>query len=218
MAAVLAAALLTGLLVYAVLATPEPNRIAEGAAASTALQEPATPTASARPTTAVPGVAARPATLPEVRPVAAPVRVSIPSIDAELPIVPTGVTAQGAMELPDDPRVAGWYKHGPDPTSTAGAMVLAAHIDSPDRVGPLERLGQVAPGDDVIVSTEEEEIRYVIERVDGYPKTVIDLDAVFARDDVPRLHIVSCGGPWDPEVGSYEDNIVAVAVRADSLS
>jgi sortase (surface protein transpeptidase) len=219
--AVLAAALLAGLLVYAVLGRGTPDRITDAAEASQALAEPTptvtppSPTAAPTPATSVP---ARPATLPPVRPVAVPTQVAISSIDAELSVVPTGVTADGLMEIPADPRVAGWYRYGPDPLSESGAVVVSAHIDSKERVGPLARLGQVSPGDEVVVTTADEEVRYVIERVDSYPKTVIDLDAVFTRDGAPRLHIVTCGGEWDASAGSYEDNIVAVAVRADTVS
>lgn len=221
MVAVLAAALLAGLLVYAVLGRGTPDRITDATEASQALAEPTptvtppSPTAAPTPATSVP---ARPATLPPVRPVAVPTQVAISSIDAELSVVPTGVTADGLMEIPADPRVAGWYRYGPDPLSESGAVVVSAHIDSKERVGPLARLGQVSPGDEVVVTTADEEVRYVIERVDSYPKTVIDLDAVFTRDGAPRLHIVTCGGEWDASAGSYEDNIVAVAVRADTVS
>ncbi|KAB7743883.1 sortase [Nostocoides sp. F2B08] len=223
--AVLAAALLAGLLVYVLVGAGSPNRITEETAASEALAE-STPTATSQapaPTassssTPVPTVAAKPATLPPVRPAAAPTEVAISSIDAELSVIPTGVTTDGLMEIPADPRVAGWYRYGPDPLSDSGAVVVSAHIDSKERVGPLARLGQVSPGDEVIVTTAGEEVRYVIERVDSYPKTVIDLDAVFTRDGAPRLHIVTCGGEWDASAGSYEDNIVAVAVRSDAVS
>lgn len=215
---ILAAALLSGAIVYAVVASFGPNRIADSDAASSALREPtaavttpAAPPSETRRTT----LSARPATPPPVSPKAVPTRVAVPSIGAELPIVPTGVTGDGAMEIPDDPRTAGWYRYGPDPTTDSGAVVVSAHIDSRELVGPLARLGEVSPGDEVLVAVADEEVRYVIERVDRYPKRVIDLDAVFDRNGAPRLHLVTCGGEWDPGTGSYEDNVVAVAVRAD---
>ena len=217
--AILAATLLTGAVVYALLAGFGPNRITDAAAAEAALGAPnpattaTTPMGSAGPSTGP--VATSPATLPPVAASAVPTRVEIARIGAELPVVPTGVTPDGAMEIPEDPRIAGWYRFGPGPTTERGATVLSAHIDSPERVGPLSRLGELSPGDEVIVTTDDEEVRYVIERVDSYPKTVIDLDAVFDRDGSPRLHLVTCGGDWDPAAGSYADNVIAVAVRVD---
>lgn len=217
--AILAATLLTGVLVYAVLTSLGPNRIADAASATEALRDPAaTSSATASPATPQESpsiVATGPATPPPVANPVPPTQVTIPSIDAMLPVVATGVTTDGAMEIPDDPRVAGWYRFGPDPTSESGATVVSAHIDSRERVGPLARLGEVAPGAEIIVTTGTEEVRYVIERVDSYPKTVIDLDTVFDRAGSPRLHLVTCGGEWDPATGSYEDNVIAVAVRAD---
>lgn len=221
-AAVLAAALLAGAMVYVLVTSLSPNRISDAAAADVALRDPLTtattaptPSTSAPATPAAPLVNAAPATAPPVTPVTAPTSVAIPSIGATLSVVPTGVTADGAMEIPDDPRVAGWYRFGPGPANDTGATVLAAHIDSQARVGPLAQLRGATPGDEIIVTTGDQKVRYVIERVDSYPKTVIDLDSVFDRDGSPRLHLVTCGGEWDPSTGSYEDNIIAVAVRAD---
>lgn len=218
--AILAVALLAGTIVYALLASFGPNRITDPDAAATALgqRETAavtTPVPSPEQSPDGPTLTARPATPPTVSSRAVPSGVVIPAIGAELPIVPTGVTEDGAMEIPDDPRTAGWYRYGPDPTTDSGAMVMSAHIDSRELVGPLARLGEVSPGDEVIVAVADEEVRYVVERVDSYPKTAIDLDAVFDRDGSPRLHLVTCGGRWDPATGSYEDNVVAVAVRSD---
>lgn len=215
--AILAATLLTGTIVYAMLASLGPNRITDAADADAALRvpTPTSPAAEPGPLPPAPTVAVSPATPPPVSPTVAPSRVAIPSIDAQLTVVPTGVTPDGAMEIPDDPRIAGWYRFGPDPTTESGATVLSAHIDSRERVGPLARLGDLSPGDEVVVTAGDEEVRYVIERVDSYPKTVIDLDAVFDRTGSPRLHLVTCGGDWDPATGSYEDNVIAVAVRTD---
>ena len=217
---VLTAALLAGAIVYAVLASLGPNRITDADAATSALRETTavrvtTPVPAPEPSASGPILAARPATPPPVPTSAVPSRVAVPSIGAELPVVATGVNSDGAMEIPEDPRTAGWYRFGPDPTTDSGAMVLSAHIDSRELVGPLARLGEVSPGDEIIVAVAEEEVRYVIERVDSYPKTVIDLDAVFDRGGPPRLHLVTCGGEWDAGTGHYEDNVVAVAVRAD---
>jgi len=218
---VLTAALLGAAVVYAVLTAIAPNRITDPDAAATALRDPApvvtaTPTAPpAEPSAPRPTLGVQPATPPPAPDRRAPTRIAVPSIGAELPVVPTGVRDDGAMEIPDDPRTAGWYRFGPGPTTDSGAMVVSAHIDSRELVGPLARLGEVSPGDEVIVAAADEEVRYVIERVDSYPKQVIDLDAVFDRGGAARLHLVTCGGRWDPDTGHYEDNVVAVAVRAD---
>lgn len=138
----------------------------------------------------------------------------IPSLDATLPVVPVGVAKDGQMALPDDPSIAGWYRFGPGPTSDRGASVISAHVDSRDEVGPLAKLDRLDRGDRIIVIVAGEQVEYVVDRVDRYAKTALDLDALFSRTGPARLHLVSCGGEWNPRTRHYEDNVVAVARRA----
>jgi len=42
-------------------------------------------------------------------------------------------------------------------------------------------------------------------------KRVLPLDRLFARDGPARLTLITCGGPFLPEFGSYRDNVVVVA-------
>ena len=56
-------------------------------------------------------------------------RVDYPAIGATLSVVSVGVTEDGAMELPDDSSVGGWYRHGSapgDPEGTAVTGIMAA--------------------------------------------------------------------------------------------
>lgn len=138
----------------------------------------------------------------------------IPSLGATLPVVPVGVAKDGQMAIPDDPSIAGWYRFGAGPTSGSGASVISAHVDSRDEVGPLAKLDRLDRGDRILVIVAGEQVEYVVDRVDRYAKTALDLDALFSRTGPARLHLVSCGGEWNPETGHYEDNVVAVARRA----
>ena len=40
---------------------------------------------------------------------------------------------------------------------------------------------------------------------------VLPLDRLFGRDGPARLTLITCGGPFLPEFGSYRDNVVVVA-------
>lgn len=140
-------------------------------------------------------------------------RVEIPSLDAALPVVAVGVAKDGQMAIPDDPSIAGWYRFGPGPTSQQGASVISAHVDSRDGVGPLSKLDRLGRGDRIVVTVAGEQVGYVVDRVDRYAKTALDLDALFSRTGPARLHLVSCGGEWNPRTRHYEDNVVVVAQR-----
>lgn len=228
----IAAALVAGTLAYAGYAALSPSRLTDPADASAALEPsassagPSTPSPTATPspsatasplpstTRATPTPTRTPSLPKEKKSSASSFRVEIPSLDATLPVVPVGVAKDGQMALPDDPSIAGWYRFGSGPTSDSGASVISAHVDSRDKVGPLAKLDRLDRGDRILVIVAGEQVEYVVDRVDHYAKTALDLDALFSRTGPARLHLVSCGGEWNPETGHYEDNVVAVARRA----
>ena len=43
-------------------------------------------------------------------------------------------------------------------------------------------------------------------------KQRLPAERLFARDGAPRLVLITCGGPFLPDLGSYRDNLVVVAV------
>lgn len=218
-AVVVTAAVLAGGVGYAVaddLSSPsrltDPVDTREALAPTASAGSPATPTRTASPwsSPSPAGPRARPAT-PSAPTTPAPSRLEIPSLGASLPVVPVGVDAGRAMIVPEDPGTAGWYRFGPGPTSPEGASVISAHTDTAGEVGPLSRLDEVQRGDRVTVTVDGEELRYEVRRVDHHSKEALDVDALFSRDGPARLHIVTCGGDFDPRTRSYEDNVVAVA-------
>ena len=148
------------------------------------------------------------------RPNTARFELAIPSVGVRMPVVPVGVAKDGQMALPDDPGVAGWYRFGPSPTSDEGANVISAHVDSRDKVGPLAALPRLKPGARIVVTVDGTRVHYVVERVDQYAKKALDVDALFARSGPARLHLVSCGGEWNPRTRHYDDTVVAIARRA----
>lgn len=203
-----------------------PSRLTDPADTREALAPTASAGSAARSSGATtpspgPAVASTPsATGPRTRPAtpaapapapSPPTRLAIPSLGATLPVRPVGVDEAGAMAIPEDPGTAGWYRFGAGPTSTTGASVISAHTDTADEVGPLSRLDEVRRGDRVTVTVGDEELQYEVRRVDHHSKEALDVDVLFARTGPARLHIVTCGGEFDPRTRSYEDNVVAVA-------
>lgn len=125
---------------------------------------------------------------------------------------PVGVDRRGDMVIPDDPRVAGWYRFGATPGSAAGATVLAAHVDDSEYgSGPLAKLGSLRRGDPVTVTAGRVVHRYRVATVLRLDKGELDTGDLFDRQGPSRLHLVTCGGEFDRATGHYKDNIVVVA-------
>ena len=140
-----------------------------------------------------------------------PTRLAIPDLPASLEVIPVGVTADGAMEIPDDPRTAGWYRYGPKP-GVPGATVISAHVDSKQHGrGPLAELRTLNPGAEVVLTAGGQRHPYRVREVYTAGKDELDLGAVFRREGGEALHLVTCGGEFDATTGHYTDNVVAIA-------
>jgi hypothetical protein len=160
-----------------------------------------TPSAAVPPTTAAG---------PQVAP--APVAISLPATPEAVPLVPVGVLASGALQLPERPSVLGWFAAGAVPGDPAGTVVVAGHVDSAEfGAGPLETLLDLRVGDVVEVADAGGGVhRYSVESRTSHAKSGLPPE-VFRADGPPRLALVTCGGAFDERTGEYADNVVVVA-------
>ncbi|MEP6630719.1 MAG: class F sortase [Lapillicoccus sp.] len=160
-------------------------------------------------TTSTPTAAADPAA-------AAPTRVVLPRLGVDMPVEAQGVDGNGQMGLPPDPGVAGWYRFGAAPADGAGAVVVAAHVDSKRLgVGPFVRLGSARAGDEVELWVAGARITYRVSQVARVDKAQLDAQGLFSLSGPPRLHLVTCTGDYVAGSG-YAQNLVVVADRVTS--
>ena len=143
-----------------------------------------------------------------------PVRARLDTIGIDAPVRPVGVRRDGQMQLPADPRVLGWYRYGSSPGDPAGgATVLAGHLDSRRfGLGPLVRLRDTAVGDTFTLTVRDGTLqRYVVREVTRYDRQGLPA-RLFSRSGPERVHVITCGGPYDADDGGYQLNLVVTAV------
>jgi hypothetical protein len=148
----------------------------------------------------------------DVEPSPAPRRLRIPSIDVDAKIGAIGVEDDGVMEVPENVRNVGWYRYGPAP-GEPGATVIAGHVDSRE-LGPgaFFDLRTLDVGARVTVTDSAgDEHRYDVVARRTYDKSVLPTDRLFSRAGPSQLVLVTCGGTFDSEAGSYRDNVVIYA-------
>jgi LPXTG-site transpeptidase (sortase) family protein len=146
-----------------------------------------------------------------------PERLRIPSLDVDAPVISVGVTGNGDMEVPKDVRDVGWYRHGPAP-GEPGAAVLAGHVDSREQGrGVFFDLRRLDVGSHVVVTNSAGNVqRYEVVARRTYDKPRLPTDALFSRTGPPQLVLITCGGDFDNEAGSYRENVVVYAQPAAS--
>jgi hypothetical protein len=132
-----------------------------------------------------------------------------------MPIVEVGVSADGAMEIPEPFGEAGWYRFGPAPGAAAGTAVVAAHVDTTSESAPFSQLKSLKPGTLVTVQREgAPPLTFRVTGVELMAKDAFDGASVFRREGPPELKLVTCGGRWLDEQQDYGDNVIVTAVPA----
>lgn len=145
----------------------------------------------------------------------APVSLTIPALGVTSPLLTLGLNPDGTVEVPslDDPdSKAGWYKGSPTPGSIGPAIILG-HIDS-KKYGPgvFYKIGSLNPGQEVDVTRQDGTVAvFKIDGVRSYPKDQFPTKDVYGNIDHAGLRLITCGGTFDPNKGSYESNIVVYA-------
>ncbi|HEX6248301.1 MAG TPA: class F sortase [Nocardioidaceae bacterium] len=212
-AAAVALLAVIGLVVSAIALWPRPDQAAPPPTATPAPQT-VSPSAPAAPAPTPSQVARSDARLPggATQQVPRPARVVIASADIDARVRPVGVAEDGQMELPDNPRVMGWYRFGPAP-GEPGSAVLAGHLDSRRfGLGPLARLRNVEVGDPLeVLQSDGTTASYRVRTVERFDRQGLP-DAIFARSGPEVVRVVTCGGEYLPDAGGYQENLVVTAV------
>jgi LPXTG-site transpeptidase (sortase) family protein len=150
------------------------------------------------------------ATLPDSS-VLVPSGLRFDAIGASARVVDVGVSPDGQMEIPGAGEV-GWYRFGATPGGP-GSAVLAAHVAWNGEDGVFRRLIQTTPGDRFVVDYVDGSAReFEVVAVRQYPKGELPADELFTSDGPDQVVLVTCGGSFNRQLSSYDDNIVAYAV------
>ena len=108
---------------------------------------------------------------------------AIPRLHIASPLVQLGIDDLGAMEVPDDPADAGWYRLGPPP-GALGPAVIAGHVTWNQVPAVFFRLSEVRPGDVVEVTRADGRLAvFEVTAVRLFDKTEFPTRAVFGPVD-----------------------------------
>ena len=168
-----------------------------------------TVSSSARVSTAPPSArTARAVTAPRVVLRSRPIHLSIPVLGVSVSVGVLGLNKDRTVEVPTNFAQPGWYKYGPTP-GQVGSSVILGHVDNFRGPAVFFRIGTLRLGDHVIV--READKRTFTFRVIGvrmYPKSKFPDYLVYGPRPYAALQLVTCGGVFDHQTGSYLSNIV----------
>lgn len=146
---------------------------------------------------------------------AVPSRLRQPDLGVDAPVLPVEVRKDGELEVPDDPRLLGWWRQGAHPGGSGGVLI-AGHVDSSDRgPGALFHLARTRPGQTLIVDTNLGPHRYTVTGVRRYDKAELPT-SLFSSTGPGRLTLITCGGEFNTITRQYADNVVVTADPAET--
>lgn len=150
----------------------------------------------------------------------APQVLEIASLGVRADIIERGVDATGGVDPPpfSSPQVAGWYRDGPTP-GAEGAALLVGHVDTETDRAVFYALSGVETGSEVRVTRADgSTAEFTVSEVEVVEHEDFDPDQVYGQRTAGQaeLRLITCGGTFDRERGSYSANVVVSAYLTGS--
>ncbi len=119
-----------------------------------------------------------------------------------------GLNPDNTVQVPTNFAQPGWYKYGPAPGQRGSAVILG-HVDSYRGLAVFFYLDRLRPGDQVIVtSANGRTLTFSVIGLRMYAKSAFPDRLVYGPRPYAALQLVTCGGVFDHQEGSYLSNIV----------
>ncbi|MEU1569965.1 class F sortase [Streptomyces collinus] len=148
-----------------------------------------------------------------------PVRLLIPAIGVDTPVIRLGLAADGTVQVPPVTAHdrAGWYRHSPTPGQT-GPSVLLGHVTvGPYGDGVFRHLDRLRRGERITARLENgTAAEFAVTAVRTVPKTDFPADDVYGDVDRPELRLITCGGARTGD--GYADNVIVFATLSGAKS
>lgn len=163
------------------------------------------------------GFAAGPEMLPgsvvaePLRP-SAPVRIRIPSIRVDAPMMRLGLGPDGSLDVPPagNTDIVGWYKDG-TPPGAKGSAIVAGHVDNAQGPSVFYDLGSLKKGSTVEVLRQDGRTAvFALDAIEVYDSKDFPDKRVYGASEHASLRLITCGGGFSESTG-YEGNVVAYA-------
>ena len=158
--------------------------------------------------------AAASSTAPHALAASVPVRLQIPSIGVDTPVMRLGLAADGSVQVPpiEANAPAGWYQDSPTPGQVGPSVILAHVTVGQFGNGVFLHLSRLRPGDRVVARLQDgASAAFTVYRVQTVAKAEFPSGAVYGNVNRPELRLITCGGPKDSTGHGYLDNVVVYA-------
>jgi large repetitive protein len=186
--------------------------VAAGAAAVASI-----PVATGPPAATAAPYAARPAGANAAPLAPSGMRIRVPAIGVDAPVVSLDLNSDRTLQVPTDPADAGWWSGGTTP-GQRGPAVIVGHVNWNGRPAVFAQLGRLRPGQAILVTHPGGETdRFLVTGTAVYPKAAFPTNLVYGPQPAPVLRLITCTGRFEAATGHYADNLVVFARLAPDM-
>ncbi|MET7364588.1 class F sortase [Streptomyces sp. NPDC005566] len=181
--------------------------VQNGAATRTAAPQPSTAEAFAAGPELRPGSAVAEPLRPSE-----PVRIRIPGIGVDAPMMRLGLGRDGGLDVPPagNRNIAGWFKGGAPP-GAKGTAVVAGHVDNAQGPSVFYGLGSLKKGTGVEIDRKDGRTAvFSVDAIEVYDNEDFPDQRVYGASPHASLRLITCGGGFSPQTG-YLGNVVVYA-------
>ncbi|MGW3358521.1 class F sortase [Streptomyces bungoensis] len=149
----------------------------------------------------------------------APVRLAIPAIGVDTPVLRLGLAGDGSVQVPPvtDHDRAGWYRNSPTPGQVGPSVILGHVTVGAYGDGVFRHLDRLRRGDGIVVRLENgASAGFAVTAVRTVAKARFPTEAVYGDVDRPELRLITCGGPRT--AAGYPDNVIVFAALSGRTS
>lgn len=144
-----------------------------------------------------------------------PVHLEIARLGISVGLGSLGLNADGSVQVPSDFAVPGWFRGGVTPGQQGSAVILG-HVDSKAGPAVFYRLGDVRPGEHIVVSLADGvNVEFTVIGLRMYAKDDFPGRDVYGARAYAALQLVTCGGVFDATSGHYLSNLVVYSVMTN---
>ncbi|MGI5458368.1 class F sortase [Streptomyces sp. CA-249302] len=146
-----------------------------------------------------------------------PVRLRIPAIGVDTPVMELGLAGDGSVQVPpiEAHDRAGWYEHSPTPGRTGPSVILGHVTVGAYGDGVFRHLGELHRGGKIDVRLKNgTTAEFTVTDVRTVAKADFPSDEVYGNVDRPELRLITCGGKRTGD--GYLDNVIVFAVLSSA--
>lgn len=149
----------------------------------------------------------------------APVRLRIPAIGVDTPVMRLGLAPDRTVQVPPvtEHDQAGWYEQSPTPGQTGPSVILGHVTVGSYGDGVFHDLVRLRRGEKIVARLENgTETEFTVTSLRTVAKADFPAEDVYGNVSRPELRLITCGGPRDEN--GYLDNVIVFAALTSSTS